>query len=290
MVKRRMIHDCLWQSEGVANLTYRQRCLWIGLITTADDQGRAKAHPGIIRGAVFPFDDISQDEIADDLQAIESAGMVLVYQVEGKAYYQVVKWWDYQKPQWVGPSDHPAPDGWKDRLRYHGKGHKVITDNWYDEEKELPDNKGDKSPNPLPLALGKGKEEVKVKEDTMSVSEELKSLRNVYVECFPEKAAPRISAKSYRTKMAARMKDAYFRDNWEKAIRRAARGSMCRDGGWFDLLWFLKNDTNWEKCLNGNYDERKSNGNGRPRIDPFSGEVPAVNRKMTIIRAGHDNT
>ena len=36
MVKRRMIHDCLWQSEGFAALTYRQRCLWVGLITTAD--------------------------------------------------------------------------------------------------------------------------------------------------------------------------------------------------------------------------------------------------------------
>ena len=164
MVKRRMIHDCLWQSEGVASLTYRQRCLWIGLITTADDQGRAKAHPGIIRAAVFPFDDISQDEIAEDLAAIELIGMVLVYQVDGKHYYQVVKWWDYQKPQWVGPSDHPAPDGWKDRLRYHGKGHRVITENWNTSEKELPDDKGDLLPDELPLPLGKGKEEVKVKE------------------------------------------------------------------------------------------------------------------------------
>ena len=161
MTKRRMIHDCVWQSEAVASLDYRQRLLWIGLITTADDQGRGRAHPGLIRAAVFPFDVIAQEDIEADLQAIAAQDMVLVYEVEDKVYYQVVNWWDYQSPQWVGPSDYPAPDGWADRLRYHGKGHKVITQNWPGTENVLPDDKADSPPDKPAFERGKGKEEGK---------------------------------------------------------------------------------------------------------------------------------
>ena len=92
--------------------------------------------------------------------------MVLIYQVENKVYYQVLNWWSYQHPQWVGPSDHPAPDGWLDRMRYHGEGHRVITENWPESvRKPKADKPPDKSPDKLPLAEEEVKEEVEVKEE-----------------------------------------------------------------------------------------------------------------------------
>ena len=167
MTKRRMIHDCIWQSESVASLNYRARLLWIGLITTADDQGRGRAHPGLIRAAVFPFDIITQEEIESDLQAIVDADMVLVYQVGGKAYYQVAGWWDYQTPQWAGPSDFPSPDGWNDRMRYHGKGRQIVAQNWPNTADTGTPNKASGLPNKLALSPARAgeEEEEEVKEE-----------------------------------------------------------------------------------------------------------------------------
>ena len=143
MTKRRMIHSCIWQSEHFADLTMQQRLLWIGLITNADDQGRGRAHPGLVRAAVFPFDVIKQDDIAADIEMLRDAGLLLLYQADEKMYYQVIKWWEYQTPQWAYPSEHPAPDGWPDRLRFR-KDNSIVTDNWKPETlpKALPKETG----------------------------------------------------------------------------------------------------------------------------------------------------
>jgi hypothetical protein len=275
MTKRRMIHDCIWQSESFSALTYRQRVLWIGLITTADDQGRGRAHPGLVRAAVFPFDVVSQDEVQDDLQAISDAGMVLLYQVEDKVYYQVVHWWEYQTPQWVGPSDFPAPDGWEDRLRYHGKERRIITQNWPNTPNATPESaptdkgsdKGSGLPETPALAEGKGKGKGKeeVKEDTHV----LLALLSRWSELFPEKTQPRANNRSLREKVGKRMEDAHFRDNWEAAMVRASRSSFCNESGWFQLSWFLHNDANWEKCFDGNYDDKPQRTGPQPRKQKF---------------------
>jgi len=263
MTKRRMIHDCMWQSEGFAALTYRQRCLWIGLITTADDQGRGRAHPGLVRAAVFPFDVITQDEIESDLQAIVDGEMVLVYQVDGKSFYQVVNWWEYQRPQWVGPSDYPAPDGWLDRMRYHGRGHKVITVNWPESEKKASDDKGDKSA----IKPGFGREE---EEEEEKVKEEEKEKQDAYFldylsqwrSLFPSKPQPRSTNRNLNKKLITRLKEREFRDGWPAAMKRASHSAFCNESGWFTAQWFLKNDENWRKCADGNYDNPGGDDSG----------------------------
>ena len=283
MTKRRMVHDCLWQSEAVASLDYRQRLLWIGLITTADDQGRGRAHPGLIRAAVFPFDVIAQEDITADLQAIAARDMVLVYEVEGKLYYQVVHWWDYQSPQWVGPSDFPAPDGWEDRLRYHGKGHQVVTQNWPHTPDKAANDKGDLSPDKPAFEREKEEEEEEVKEREIlsSASADYQAIRMLWLELFPDKPKPRASNKVLIGKAKTRMGDSAFSEQWEAALQRAARSKFCRTEGWFDLPWFLENDNNWEKCLNGKYDDKGvavPEERAKPRIerrrikDPATGE------------------
>ena len=79
-------------------------------------------------------------------------------------------------------------------------------------------------------------------EQDLSGSSLYQAIRSVYIECFPDKAAPRTGTKSYADKTKVRMKDDYFSENWEKALRRATKGKRCHESGWFDLLWFLKNE------------------------------------------------
>lgn len=131
MPTRRMIEPAIWQSESMGRLTIRQRLMFIGMFSNADDQGRLRASAPVIRSAVFPYDDISLAEVESDILAISNERCILLYDVNGSRFEQIVNWWKYQKHQWAYPSGIPKPDGWIDRLRYRKSG-KVITENWDD--------------------------------------------------------------------------------------------------------------------------------------------------------------
>jgi len=152
MTTHRFIDPAIRKSESVAHLTFRQRDLWYGLILTVDDQGRGLANPALIRSQVWPLEDISLDEIKLDLQQLEAEGFIQEYEIDGKKYLQIVKWQVYQrKAEWLSASKYPAPSGWTDRFRYHGKGRQVIqSDNW--NSSRLP-NELEVFSSPLPKEL-----------------------------------------------------------------------------------------------------------------------------------------
>ena len=125
----RMIHKEMAQSESIASLTFRQRWFFDQMIAQADDQGRLKGHPALLRSSIFPYDDIPLSEIQADVSAIEAAGCIAAYEADGKACIQLVNWWLYQAPQWAYPSKVPPAPGWADKLRYR-KNSQIIKDNW----------------------------------------------------------------------------------------------------------------------------------------------------------------
>lgn len=88
-------------------------------------------------------------------------------------------------------------------------------------------------------------------------------IRAAWGELLPDKPLPRENNEALRKKAITRMGNTYFAKNWRTALQRAARSTFCRDGAWFTLGWFLANGENWEKCLDGNYDDKpKARGNG----------------------------
>ncbi len=150
MAKSRAISSRIRKSETFAKFTYRQRDLWQGIIEVADDQGRLPGQAAFIRSEVWPYDDISIKDVEADLVAIAQAGNIVIYQDGGSKYLQIVNWWMYQTIEWAGKSDFPAPDGWTDRERYHGKGNQIVTLNW---DKPGGFIIGSALPRPLPSAL-----------------------------------------------------------------------------------------------------------------------------------------
>lgn len=130
MSKRRLIDEKIRSSQSFSGLNYRQRDLWQGLIETADDQGRMPGVPTKVRSLVWSYDDISPHEVASDLKILADQKFILLYSVNGFEYLQIINWWVYQTPEWAGKSDHPSPEGWTDRIRYHGKGNVIISINW----------------------------------------------------------------------------------------------------------------------------------------------------------------
>lgn len=55
----RTIKPEFWMHEGMAGCAEFSRLLAIGLLNLADDEGYFMAHPALIRGSLFPFDDDS---------------------------------------------------------------------------------------------------------------------------------------------------------------------------------------------------------------------------------------
>ena len=157
MSKRRMIHDSFFQSEGVANWTMRQRLLVLGMIAIADDQGRVKGHARWLRAQIFPYDDVTADDIAEDLEAVAVTNdTVFCYESEGRHFVQLVNWWEYQTLQWAKPSDYPSPERWNDKIRqmvYKPKRW-VMTVNWPDSEDKTCYEDGNECDESLPNALG----------------------------------------------------------------------------------------------------------------------------------------
>lgn len=79
-------------------------------------------------------------------------------------------------------------------------------------------------------------------------------LRKTWIELFKNKPAPRENNKTLTAKVKTRMKSQDFYDNWSGAMYRASKHSGLIKASWFDLAWFVNNDDNYEKVLNGKYD------------------------------------
>lgn len=109
MARRRMIDPNFWQSEDVSKLTIRQRLLLIGLFSNADDEGKLRGNPAFVRSIIFPYEDFSVSEIEEDLNAIESIGTILQYEVRGSKYIKLVNWDKFQRVDKPQPSMIPDP-------------------------------------------------------------------------------------------------------------------------------------------------------------------------------------
>lgn len=98
MARIRTIKPGFFTSEDVAALSIRARLTWIGLWTYADDAGRGKANTRLIKAALWPLDDeVDLQAIRDDLDELDAAGRITLYQVDGVEYLEVTAWTVHQR-------------------------------------------------------------------------------------------------------------------------------------------------------------------------------------------------
>ncbi|MBI3291398.1 MAG: hypothetical protein HYZ73_01095 [Elusimicrobia bacterium] len=110
MARRRLIDPSMWQSGHFKRLNLRQRLLWTGVITLADDEGKLKGESAVLRAGIFPFDEeVSGKMVEQDLQTLQKEGLIERYTVAGDLYIRLVKWAKYQKPSHPAPSKIPDP-------------------------------------------------------------------------------------------------------------------------------------------------------------------------------------
>ena len=95
MARSRNIKPGFFVNDGLVELDFATRLLFVGLWTIADRDGRLEDRPKKIKIAVFPADDVDMDAM---LQALHDAAFVLRYEVGGFRYIQVTNWAKHQNP------------------------------------------------------------------------------------------------------------------------------------------------------------------------------------------------
>lgn len=113
MARIRTIKPGFFTSEDVVRLSLPARLTWIGLWTAADDEGRAKAHPALVKAAVWPLDDdVTPSDVAGYLEELEAEGRIRRYTVEATEYLVITRWSDHQRINRPTPSTYP-PAPWE---------------------------------------------------------------------------------------------------------------------------------------------------------------------------------
>jgi hypothetical protein len=109
-VRIRTIKPEFWQDEHLAACSPEARLLAIGLLNVADDEGYFNAHPALVRGAVFPFDEGAQipallNELCAAGRSDKSPGYIELRRADdGRCYGRIPHFRDHQKINRPTPS------------------------------------------------------------------------------------------------------------------------------------------------------------------------------------------
>ena len=105
MARKRMIDPEFWSDEQIGHWSFEARLFYIALWNFADDEGRFKAHPKLLKAQIFPYD----DKLQIDKLKKEISTKIQWYAVEGLQYGHIHNFLKYQRIDRPAPSRLPTP-------------------------------------------------------------------------------------------------------------------------------------------------------------------------------------
>ncbi len=132
MTDRAYLHASISLSLQVAELSILGQLLFERMFPHADHQGRLPGHPKKVKALVVPLVDASTKEVEEQLRKMHDLGLIVWYEASGERIIQLVSWWKFQHRRFAHPSKYPAPEGWKDRLRFNDPHNPkiLVEENW----------------------------------------------------------------------------------------------------------------------------------------------------------------
>ena len=124
----RILREGILSSERVDALNgWASECFYRRLMSVVDDYGRYFANPSLLRAACYPLklDKVSNADIGKWLADCAGADLVSTYEIEGKAYLQVL---DFRQQERAKQSKFPEPPS-----KCSADAKQVITDVHLDE-------------------------------------------------------------------------------------------------------------------------------------------------------------
>lgn len=108
MARKRMIDPDFWTDEALGSLPIHCRLLFMGLISNADDEGRLRGNPALIRSSVFPYDEFTAVEVESFLEQLHSERLIRRYSVDGQAFIDIPNFPKHQTINKPTPSRLPS--------------------------------------------------------------------------------------------------------------------------------------------------------------------------------------
>lgn len=106
----RIIKESICTSDNLDALSWFEEVLFYRLIVNCDDFGRMDARPPILRARLFPLKTVTDKQIISALQSLRSAGIIDIYDVDGRSFLQMRTWERHQQLR-AKKSKYPSPDG-----------------------------------------------------------------------------------------------------------------------------------------------------------------------------------
>ena len=122
MARKRMISPEIWESSSFSKLSDFAKLVFIGLISQADDDGKGKASPNIIRSKLFP--DGEEKRVTDIKKALSEIALrmsITFYEVDGESFYILTNWHSWQKIDRPTPSKIPNPPQSESKVGERGR-------------------------------------------------------------------------------------------------------------------------------------------------------------------------
>lgn len=98
MARIRSLKPGFFKSRSLARLTPREiRWTYAGMWCEADDHGRGIADARLLKSAIWPLDDdITFLHVSSWVDVLAASGHIELYEVDGEAYFQIIKFEDHQ--------------------------------------------------------------------------------------------------------------------------------------------------------------------------------------------------
>lgn len=107
----RIIKESICTSETLEQLEPEEEVFFYRLIVNCDDFGIMDARPAILRAKCYPLklDKVKEKDIEKWLQSLIKAGLIILYEVDGKQYLKMASWEKHQQIR-ARRSKYPLPD------------------------------------------------------------------------------------------------------------------------------------------------------------------------------------
>lgn len=110
MARKRMIDPSFWTDEKLGDCSIQERLLFAGLFSNADDEGYGRANPKLLKSLIFPYDDLRASDLEKWLSRLGGLGLVVLYTVNGQAYYYLPNFLKHQTINKPTASTFPRPE------------------------------------------------------------------------------------------------------------------------------------------------------------------------------------
>lgn len=106
----RTLKRSFFTDERLCSVPRAVRLTFQGLIANADDYGRLRADPRLLKAAIYPLDDdITSADMRKEIEQLEAIGCVRHYEAAGTRYLEIANFEKHQVMARKYGSDIPAP-------------------------------------------------------------------------------------------------------------------------------------------------------------------------------------